>query len=100
MANLSAECCLLYYFRMNMDNNTKSIILVIVLVLIVSLIAAVIRTIAGRRGGQYTYRTIVLGKKTLRSSHSLGKVLLINFCDNFFIFFVAFAMKRDKNDKS
>lgn len=83
-----------------MDNNTKSIILVIVLVLIVSLIAAVIRTIAGRRGGQYTYRTIVLGKKTLRSSHSLGKVLLINFCDNFFIFFVAFAMKRDKNDKS
>lgn len=71
---------------MNMDNNTKSIILVIVLVLIVSLIAAVIRTIAGRRGGQYTYCTIVLGKKTLRSSHSLGKVLLINFCDNFFIF--------------
>ena len=44
---------------MNMDNNTKSIILVIVLVLIVSLIAAVIRTIAGRRVGQYTYRTIV-----------------------------------------
>lgn len=86
MANLSAECCLLYYFRMNMDNNTKSIILVIVLVLVVSLIAAVIRTIAGRRGGQYTYRTIVLGKKTLRSSHSLGKVLLINLCDNFFIF--------------
>ena len=69
-----------------MDNNTKSIILVIVLVLVVSLIAAVIRTIAGRRGGQYTYRTIVLGKKTLRSSHSLGEVLLINFCDNFFIF--------------
>lgn len=69
-----------------MDNNTKSIILVIVLVLVVSLIAAVIRTIAGRRGGQYAYRTIVLGKKTLRSSHSLGKVLLINFCDNFFIF--------------
>ncbi len=86
MANLSAECSLRYYFRMNMDNNTKSIILVIVLVLVVSLIAAVIRTIAGRRGGQYTYRTIVLGKKTLRSSHSLEKVLLINFCDNFFIF--------------
>ena len=86
MANLSAECSLLYYFRMNMDNNTKSIILVIVLVLVVSLIAAVIRTIAGRRGGQYTYRTIVLGKKTLRTSHSLGRVLLINFSDNFLIF--------------
>lgn len=73
MANLSAECCLLYYFRMNMDNNTKSIILVIVLVLVVSLIAAVIRTIAGRRGGQYTYRTIVLGKKNAEKQSFTGK---------------------------
>lgn len=71
---------------MNMDDNMKSIILVIVLVLVVSLIAAVIRTIAGHRNGQYTYRTVVLGKKTLRRSHSLGKVVLINFCDNFFVF--------------
>lgn len=67
-----------------MDNNTKSIILVIVLVLVVSLIVAIIRTIVGYRNGQYTYRTVVLGKSTRRVGHSVWQVLLINFCDNFF----------------